>query len=552
MRILGISLLLALVACGSNDPAPVQPVASTTPPPAPVVDAGPPAPKTVQVRILAFNDFHGTLKTPTHKVPKVDGPVGGAAYFAAHLKKLSEGHPNTVIVSAGDLVGASPLTSGMFHDEPTIEVMNAIGLDSTTIGNHELDEGMDELLRLKKGGCHPKDGCKFDPNFPGAKFDYLAANVTKKADNSMPLPAYVIRTIAGIPIAFVGEPLEDTPHSVVPEGTAGLAFANEDVTANKLVPEIRAKGAETMILLIHEGGETKNPTLDGCQDFKGAIIDIVNKLDPAYAAVVSGHTHQLYNCQVAGRPVTSAASFGRVITTIDLDIDPTTKKAVKVEAHNHAVTQDITPDPTVQAIVDKASTLAGPLENRQIGKITETLTGGGRDGKPGTLGSVIADADLEATKKNGAKVAIMNAAGVRADILFPKSGDEKEDGIVTYGEAFAAQPFGNHLLTMTVTGEQLAQTVERELRGAGLYVSQGFEIKWDRDAKDPPKMTLNGKPVKGTDKLRVTTNDFLADRDTTLKEIKDRASGGMDIDALEAYFKAHKSVSPPAKPRVTK
>ena len=269
-------------------------------------------------------------------------------------------------------------------------------------------------------------------------------------------------------------------------------------------------------------------------------------------AVVSGHTHQLYNCQVAGRPVTSAASFGRVITTIDLDIDVATKKAIKVEAHNHAVTQDIPPDPAVQAIVDKAAALAGPLENRPIGKITDTLTGGGRDGKPGTLGSVIADANLEATKKNGAKVAIMNAAGVRSDIVFAKSGDEKEDGIVTYGEAFAAQPFGNRLVTMTVTGAELAQTLERELRGAGIYVSQGFEVKWDRDAKDPPKLTLNGKAVKPTDKIRLTTNDFLADRDATLMQIKDRASGGLDVDALEAYFKAHKSVSPPTKPRVTK
>lgn len=551
MRIWQIASLVVLFACGGNEPEAQPPV--TVKSAAPVADAAPPAGAVVQVRILAFNDFHGNLKPPTNKLPKMDAPVGGAAYFAAHLKKLAEGHPNTLIVSAGDLVGASPLTSGLFHDEPTIEVMNAIGLSATTIGNHELDEGMDELLRLKKGGCHPKDGCKFEPNFPGAKFDYLAANVSKKSDNSLPLPAYVIKEVGGIPIALVGEPLEDTPHSVVPEGVAGLAFANEDKTANALVPEIRAKGAETMILLIHEGGEIRSPGLDDCVDFKGSIIPIVEKLDPAFSVVVSGHTHQLYNCKVAGRPVTSASSFGRVITTIDLDIDAKTKKVIKAEAHNHAVTQDIAPDPTVQAIVDKAIAAAAPIENRVVGKITDTLRGGGRDGQESTLGRVVADAELEATKKSAkAQVAIVNAAGIRADILFPKSGDEKEDGLVTYGEIFAAQPFGNKLYTMTVTGAELQETLGRELKGAGVYVSEGLVIKWDKESKDPPKLTLNGKPVTPAQKIRLTTNNFLADRDPGLAKITDRQPGPLDLEALEAYFLAKKTISPPKTSRLQK
>jgi 5'-nucleotidase len=546
---LGLVSLL-LLACGDSTPPPMPPPAPT-PVAAVPPDAAPAAAAPVQVRILAFNDFHGNLKPPTNKLPKIDGPVGGAVYFAAHLKKLAEGHPNTIIVSAGDLIGASPLTSGLFHDEPTIDVMNAIGLSATTIGNHELDEGLDELLRMKNGGCHPKDGCKYSTSFGGAKFDYLAANVTKGSEH--PFPPYVIKEVGGIPIAFVGEPLEDTPHSVVPEGVAGLTFAPEAKTANALVPEIRARGVETMILLIHEGGEIRNPGLDECNDFKGSIIGIVEKLDPAYDAVVSGHTHQLYNCKVAGRPVTSASSFGRVITTIDLDIDPKTKNVIKAEAHNHAVTQDVPPDPAVAAIVDKAVAAAAPIENRVIGHISASLKGGGRDGEESTLGRVVADAELESTKKTAkAQVAIVNAAGIRADILYPKSGDEKEDGLVTYGEAFASQPFGNKLLTMTVTGAELASCLERELRGAGIYVSEGLVVHWDRDSKDPPKLTLNGKPVAPTQKIRLTTNNFLAERDPGLAKITDRTPGPLDLDALEQYFGNHKVVNPPKTARLQK
>lgn len=549
---LAITLFTTLVlACGGNEPEPQAPVAPPTPKANVDAGAAPAAAAPVKVRILAFNDFHGNLKPPTNKLPRMDQPVGGAAYFAAHLKKLAEGHPNTLIVAAGDLIGASPLTSGLFHDEPTIEVMNAIGLSATALGNHELDEGMDELLRMQKGGCHPKDGCKLDKTFAGAKFDYLAANVTVKSSGASPLPPYVVREVGGIPIALVGMPLEDTPHSVVPEGVAGLEFGNEDKVANALVPELKKKGIETMILLVHEGGETKSPGLDDCHDFKGSIVGIVEKLDPAYDAVVSGHTHQLYNCKVAGRPVTSASSFGRVITTIDLEIDPKTKDVLRAEAHNHAVTHDLPPDPAVQAIVDRAATAAAPIENRVIGKITDTLSGGARNGQESTLGRVVADAELEVTKKTAkAQVAIVNAAGIRADILFPKSGDEKEDGLVTYGEAFAAQPFGNRLLTLTVTGEELAKTLERELRGAGVYVSDGLVVKWDRDAKEPPKLTLNGKPVGPTQKIRLTTNNFLADRDPGLAKITDRTPGPVDLEALEAYFAARKVVSPPKAPRV--
>lgn len=510
-----------------------------------------PAAANVKVRLIAFNDFHGSLKPPTQKLPGTEGPVGGAVYFATHMKKLADGHPNTLVVAAGDLVGASPLTSAMFHDEPTIDVMNAIGLNVTAMGNHELDEGIDEVIRLKKGGCHPKDGCKLGATFGGAKYEILAANVTMTSTKQAPLPGYVIREVGGVPIGVIGLPLTGTPHAVAPEGVVGLSFADEVQSINALVPEIKQKGAETIVVLIHEGGEGRAPSLDACNDFKGPIVKIVEGLDKAIDVVVSGHTHQLYNCRVSGRPVTSAASFGRAITTIDLEIDPKTKDVVKSEAHNHAVTQEVTPDPTVQKILDHALSIAAPIENRVIGRITETLTASASGSATGEspLGDVIADAQLEATKKLGAKVALVNQSGVRSDLIFAKSGEEREDGLVTYGEAFASQPFENRLVTLTVTGEALASVLEKTTTKGGLLVSQGLVVKMKEGVAT---LELGGKPLAPKSNVRITTNSFVAEREPALKEGKDRVAGPTDLEALEQYFKAHPKVSPPKKPRIIK
>jgi 5'-nucleotidase len=535
--------LFSMMACASPPP----PAPPSPPPPVPKPAARPdPAP--ARVRIVAFNDFHGNLKPPPGHVPGVSGEVGGAAWFAAHVKKLTAGK-DSIIVAAGDLIGASPLTSGLFHDEPTIDFMNALGLSATTIGNHELDEGLDELLRMKRGGCHPKDGCKYQASFGGAKFDYLSANVTA-ANGTSPFPAYVVREVGGIPIAFVGMPLEGTPHNVLPKAVAGITFADEVKTANALVPEIRAKGVETMVLLIHQGGEAAPPSLDGCADFKGPIVDIVEKLDRAYDVVVSGHTHALYNCRVAGRPVTSASSFGRVVTTIDLTIDPKTRDVVSSEAHNHAITHDIAPDSEIGALVERATAVSGPLENRVIGRITESLTGSARSGAVGALGLVIADAQLEATKKVGARIAITNRTGIRSDLVFAKSGDEKEDGIVTYGEAFASQPFGNELVTITVKGKDLLALFERAGRsGSLLLVSEGVFVRYGADRK-LVELKIGGKPVGPKDSIRLTTSSFIAEREENLRGATDKVDGPVDIDAFEAYFAKRSPVSPPKKPRI--
>lgn len=557
MRIRTIAWLFAsaaLVACGASSTEPTRPsVARTEVTPADAsaaVDAAVHG-GSIRVRLLAFNDFHGNLKPPTARVPRVDAPVGGAAYLAAHLRKLGAGQPNTLVVAAGDIVGASPLTSGLFHDEPTVEVMNAIGLSVTTIGNHELDEGIDELQRLRKGGCHPKDGCKLGSTFGGAKYEMLGANITFAAGGPPPLPAYVIREVVGIPIAFVGMPLQGTPHALTPDAAAGLVFADEAKTANALVPEIRKKGVEAIVLLIHEGGEASSPGLDSCNDFRGPLVKIVENLDPAFDVIVSGHTHQLYNCRIGDRPVTSTSSFGRAITAIDLDIDPRTRDIVRTEAHDHAVTHDLAPDPEVQAIVERASKVAAVLENRVIGHVTESLNAGGRSGAESPLGSIIADAQLEATRKVGARAALVNSGGIRSDILFRSEGDAKDGGVVTYGDAFAAQPFGNSLVTLTITGAELVTVLERAFKADGIWISDGLVARVDTSGgKRGIAIELDGKALAANAKIRVTVNSYLAERDPTLRAGKDRVTGPEEIVALESYFAKHPRVAPPTKARI--
>jgi len=254
----------------------------------------------VEVRILAINDLHGNLKPPPggiriadpdDKTKMVTVPAGGAEQMASLVKQLREGHPNNIFVAAGDLIGASPLLSAMFHDEPTIESLSMMGLELSSVGNHEFDEGKDELLRMQNGGCHPVDKCQGPHPFLGAKFHYLAASTFDKATGKTILPPYEIREFEGIPVAFIGLTLKGTPDIVSPVGVAGLEFRDEAVTVNALMPELMAKGVEAVVVLIHEGGF---PTGDynECPGISGPIVDIVKELDAAVGVVISGHTHK--------------------------------------------------------------------------------------------------------------------------------------------------------------------------------------------------------------------------------------------------------------------
>ena len=305
------------------------------------------------------------------------------------------------MVGAGDMIGATPLLSGLFHDEPTIEFLNYTGVDTVGVGNHEFDEGKDELLRMQYGnqshdgggantgtaygpvrpdGCHPVDGCQDGTPFYGSVFQYLAANVIDQSTENPLLPAYdIVNTSTGEKIAFIGETLKGTPLIVTPSGVAGLDFLDEADTVNALVPRLKQRGAETIVLLLHQGGFQNPPppsaggftNVDLCQNFSGPeVTDIVNRLDPEVDVVVSGHTHAPYICTINNRLVTSASSFGRVITEIKLTIDRRTNDVVSATADNHIVTQDVPKDAGATAIVNHYKTFADPIANQVVGSIT--------------------------------------------------------------------------------------------------------------------------------------------------------------------------------------
>lgn len=527
----------------------------------------------VHVQLLAFNDVHGNLEPPTGSsgtIKLLDDTLvdaGGVAYLATHVAALRAENPNTIVVSAGDLIGASPLISGLFHDEPTIEVMNQIGLQYNAVGNHEFDEGATELLRMQSGGCHPIDGCADGTPFPGANFQYLAANVLVNEDPIKTLfPSYAIHEAEGVKVAFIGMTLAGTPDIVTPTGIAGLTFVDEAERANALVPELVALGVQTIVVLIHEGGY-QTGYYDQCEGVSGPIVEIVNNLAPEIDVVVSGHTHSAYNCEIAGKLVTSAASFGRLITDIDLEVSTLTGDVTAVTAVNVIVTRELA-DPDVESFVAIYKDISAPLANKPIGDITATLERYPPMMKPGlsTMGAVIADAQLAATSAvmlGGAEIAFMNPGGVRADLLFAAAPNEPQDGIVSYGEAFAVQPFGNSLVVMTLTGAQIKTMLEQQWvlnkEPKILQPSLGFTYTYSESAEiglkvDAATMELNGVPIDPAAEYRVTVNSFLAsggDGFYVLVDGTDRLGGANDLDALMAYFAEYSPVSPPALDRIT-
>ena len=522
----------------------------------------------VEVRILAINDFHGNLRPPPGGIritdpddasKKIAVPAGGAEHMATLVKQLRSGNKNTVFVAAGDLIGASPLLSAMFHDEPTIESLSMMGLEVASVGNHEFDEGKDELLRMQNGGCHPTDKCQGPHPFTGARFRYLAASTFERSTGKTVFPPYEIKQFDGIPVAFVGLTLKGTPSIVSPVSVAGLEFRDEADTVNALVPELKARGIEAIVVLIHEGGL---PTGDynECPGLSGPIVDIVKKFDKAVDVVISGHTHQAYICQIDGRLVTSGDKYGTIVTTIDLKLDPATRDVISAKADNTIVRTGVyAKDPEQTALLESYDKVAGPIANRAAGSITATLSRIPNDAGESVLGDIIADAQLAATNgedKGGAVIAMTNPGGIRTDI--PK----KPDNAVTYADVFASQPFRNQLVTLTLSGAQIKNALEQQWldpkRPRILQVSKGFSYSWDNAAPSgnrvlPDRMMLNGKAIDPATSYRVTVNNFLAvggDGFTVLTEGTEPRIGVYDVDALYAYFQANSPISPAAPDRI--
>jgi 5'-nucleotidase len=532
--------------------------------------APPPAPQApIEVQILAINDFHGNIETPPEPVSitQPDGSVlkvraGGAAQLASALERARHGHPNSITVAAGDLIGASPLASAYFLDEPTIDAMNLLDLNLASVGNHEFDKGSAELLRMQKGGCEKNTSrrpCALEP-FAGARFQYLAANV-QRDDGSTLFPATAIRQVGPIRIGFIGETLQGTGTIVSPGGVAGLHFAPEAATANALVPQLKAQGADAIVLLIHQGGKIPGSFDEqGCEGLTGDILPILDQLDPAITTVISGHTHNAYACTLqrggAARLLTSAGRYGILYTDVRLSFDPATHRVLGERAVNVPVAPDAGSDPKVAALVDRYVTASRPAAERVVGHLGGPALKTEENGESPVAG-VIADAQLAATRapeRGGAQISFINSGGVRTDLI------PRADGSVTYGQIFALEPFGNTLVVRTLTGAQLKillehQFDEKGLRPSTLVPSANFHFAFDLSKPQGEHivaMTLDGKAVDPNGRYRVVVNSFLAtggDGYTVLTQGTDPFDAGLDLDALEAWLATNPQV--PTLGRIT-
>ncbi len=584
---------LGLAACnGDGDSGNQAPTTETTTTPISAV------PSTVEVKIVAFNDLHGNLEPPKLSIsaPANGGgnvlvPAGGAAYLATAIASLRSKNPNTAVVSAGDMIGASPLVSALFLDEPTIDAVNAMNIDFNAVGNHEFDKGQTELLRMQNGGCAKntaRDPCQVNKNFGGATFGFLAANVVK-SDGKTLFPATGIKTFtqAGsvVKVAFIGMTLKGTPAIVTPSGISDLSFKDEADTANALIAPLKAQGVDAIVVVVHEGGSTTAGYNDkSCAGLSGDILEILNKLDPAVDVVISGHTHRAYICDYGktnpGKPflLTSAGQYGTLLTDIDLTIDTRTRKVTAKSANNVIVQGEaftsgsntvaltaqylsFAKNAEIATLIDKYAAVAASLTQRVVGKLAGPITRAQAPSRESALGNLIADAQLDATSaadKGGAQIAFMNPGGVRAD-LTPAA-----DGSVTYGQLFTTQPFGNSLVVKTMTGAQIKALLEQQFNSGSntvssprvLLPSHGFSYSYDLSKPAGSRVgnvALNGTAISDSATYRVTMNSFLAtggDNFTVFNQATDALGGAQDIDALETYIADNSPLASPETNRI--
>ena len=566
----------------------------------------------VEVGIIAINDFHGALEPPKQAVPtivpagasvdpkddvRLSGesvpviavPAGGAAWLASAIDSVRAKYPNHVTVSAGDLIGASQLASSLYLDEPAVGVMNRIGLDFNAVGNHEFDRGVAELKRLAGGGCQPlaaRKPCQLE-QWAGAKFPFLAAN-SIRPDGQTLFPATGLKTFGSgrrkVTIGFIGATLKETSDLTAKENLQGVTFADEAETINALVPNLKAQGADAIVLLIHQGGRTDTkivPDPSGCAGFSGPIRSILDRLDTQIDVVVSGHTHWAYVCDYRtlnpAKPflLTSAGVFGELVTDIALTIDPATHRVVTKNArnvivqspgysnargnlHTTALYPQFAPRPDIASYVARYVAASKDFIERPMGKLGGIVErpGGDASNKGGSLGNLVADAQLAATRKAGAQIALMNVFGLRA----PSQIAPAADGGVTFGQLYAVQPFANDLVTQSLSGAELKAVLEQGLDANQpvqfLSPSQGFSYSVDMARPEGQRvvsMTVDGVAIDPGKTYRVTTNSFLAnggDSFSGLVKQRDAVIGGTDIDALEAWLKAVPPRAAPLEERV--
>lgn len=575
-------IVLALTACNDNDD---QNSSATQP-----------ERQNQSINILAFNDFHGNLEPPKRFIEAEDPtdtnksvriPVGGVSYFADAINKLRAQYPNNAVVSAGDLISASPLTSSLFLDEPTIETMNEIKIDFNAVGNHEFDRGTDELRRLQNGGCQQyttTKPCQINKDFAGAKFNFLAANVSLKADPKRTLfPAYKIKRYGNIPVAFIGLTLEATPTIVSAAGIKDVDFHDEAETVNSLIPELKKQGVEAIVVVVHEGvAPSTKFNAKTCAGLSGPLTGILDRLDTAVDVVVSGHTHQSYICDYSTlnpqKPflLTSAGQYGTAITNIKLELDGKTGDVIKKDAQqvpiqSEAYTSGTTTvnltnlyekfnkTPSIEAILDKYRQAVTTISARIVGTATTVINRNAAESGETALGNLIADAQQAAAltaSNQGSDFTLMNPGGVRADL------QTNSNNQITFGDVFAVQPFGNSIVTLSLTGQQIRELLEQQWSGANadrpriLQPSKELSYAYKKDTTAVPRATqimISGQALMDSKSYRVTVNSFIADGGdnfTVLTKGTNRVGGGQDVDALEKYINQNSPVQAPETNRI--
>lgn len=533
----------------------------------------------VSVTVVGLNDFHGNLEATSFAGVKIPDPAdatktvslraGGIEAIGGYLAQERAKNANLVFVGAGDLIGASPVTSSLLRDEPSVLALSRLGMKASSLGNHEFDQGFKELLRMQNGGCDSNDAakaCKFENPYPGAGFKWIGANVVDKTTGQPVFSPTYVETVGGAKIGFIGAVLKDTPGIVSPDGIATLNFLDEASSINKYVPALKRQNVDAIIVLIHQGGTaTDGFAQPACGTLTGPIVDIVNKLDPAVSAVVSGHTHQGYNCLVGGRPVIQGDFYGHLLQRLDLTVDKANHKLLSIQAANVVMdTRTLPKDAGMTALLTKAKSLTDAVKLTPVGtlaaaSISRTANAAGES----ALGAVIADSQLAATKDRGTVIAFMNPGGIRADLNASTAGNT-----ATFGDVYAVQPFGNTLTVLDLTGAQIKTLLEQQFDNpqAGsnriLQVSNGFAYSYDSTAAagsrvDAASIKLNGETLDPAKSYRVVANAFLGSGGDSFIIFKSGTNvlqlpNLVDVDAFTAYLKANPALAGGAQNRITK
>lgn len=518
----------------------------------------------LDVQLLQFSDFHGAL------LPDSDGN-GGAVLFAGLVDQLEDQFSGpTLLLSSGDSIGGSTFESGLFHDEPTVEILNAMGVDASAVGNHEFDEGYAELVRMIEGGNHPVDGQYMDYPYGGTDFPYLAANVVWTESGEQVFDGSTVLKVKGAKIGVVGAVTSDVPTLVSPGGIQGLTFTDEADAINAEVEALQARGVEAIVVLLHEGGFQggEEAGINDCVDLGGPIVGINERVSAEVDVIMTGHTHQAFTCQLPDpegvlRTVTGPGATSDSLSAIEVSIDRRTKDIVRdaTEATNHEVLAGGPESAEVAEILSRWLPLSEELGATVIGSAAEPILGDKDTDRTQETPMVdlVADAILWGTQapENGdADIALMNIGGVR---------DEFPGGDITYRDAYNVAPFGNLLVTVTLTGEQLEAVLEQQYQpNAGraemlaLGVSDGFTYTWDATQPEGERvvagsMMLNGVEIQPDQTYRVATLNFLqegGDGFTVFTQGTDLTGGPEDLANLVAFVKAQSPLTAP-EDRVT-